>query len=286
MSVSASDLMNFDIMPTKQMISEKDAILYALSTGYASEPTDRDHLQYTSGSELSVAASIANTLCHPGFWTREAGVNWQGVVHAEQRLHVYRPIPLNKQIYSRARCVSVVDRGVGRNMFVTFERTLFCEGETAAFAKILHTDACRLDGGCGNAGTPPQPLLVCPERAPDDQYNLYFPQDAALLYCLNGDANPLHFDPDVAHRSGFERPILHGLCTLGYTAYALSRWWGLRYGQGFSSLKCLEARFVAPVYPGEHAVVDLWQSPGGVHFRVRSVERDVIVLSNGNGIFA
>ncbi|MGO7515440.1 MaoC/PaaZ C-terminal domain-containing protein, partial [Rhizobium ruizarguesonis] len=83
----------------------------------------------------------------------------------------------------------------------------------------LQANACRGDGGCGSAGSATEPLSKVPERAPDLEINVDIPDNAALLYRLNGDLNPLHVDPRAAGKSGFDRPIMHGLCSFGYAGY-------------------------------------------------------------------
>jgi acyl dehydratase len=118
-----------------------------------------------------------------------------------------------------------------------------------------------------------------PTRDPDDAVVLATRPEQALLYRLNGDDNPLHIDPAVAKTAGFDRPILHGLCTLGVVMHAL-----LRCVCGYDRTKPrhLALRFSAPVFPGETIRTELWDEGGGAYaFRARAVERDAVVVSNG-----
>jgi acyl dehydratase len=102
--------------------------------------------------------------------------------------------------------------------------------------------------------------------------------EQALLYRLNGDHNPLHIDPAVAAKAGFERPILHGLCTFGVVSHAL-----LKTCCGYDPEKFgqMDMRFSAPVFPGETIRTEIFREAGGAAFRARVVERDVIVGTNG-----
>ena len=95
---------------------------------------------------------------------------------------------------------------------------------------------------------------------------------------ISGDFNPLHADPDVAAQAGFDRPILHGLCTLGVASWSITE--ALADGD-FSVLKHLELRFTSPVYPGETVRTEMWRDVDVIRFRARVVERDVVVLNNG-----
>jgi acyl dehydratase len=117
-----------------------------------------------------------------------------------------------------------------------------------------------------------------PQGTPDASYDFKTPDGAALIYRLSGDLNPLHADPAVAKQAGFDRPILHGLCSLGVAAWSITE--ALANGD-FSALKHLELRFTAPVYPGETIRTELWRNGDDIRFRARVVERDVIVLNNG-----
>jgi acyl dehydratase len=122
----------------------------------------------------------------------------------------------------------------------------------------------------------PHPL---PGSPPDLVVDLATRPEQALLYRLNGDDNPLHADPAVAAAAGFPRPILHGLCTLGVVTHALLR--GLA-GYRAASLRRLELRFSAPVFPGETIRTEIWRNGA---FRARVVERDRIVVNNGLAAF-
>jgi acyl dehydratase len=102
--------------------------------------------------------------------------------------------------------------------------------------------------------------------------------EAALVYRLSGDYNPVHADPAVAQRAGFERPILHGLCTFGVTGHALL---SALCDDDPTRLAQIGARFSSPVYPGETLRVEIWGSGEDVRFRTRALERDIVVLSHG-----
>ena len=103
--------------------------------------------------------------------------------------------------------------------------------------------------------------------------------ESALVYRLSGDYNPVHADPAVARAAGFERPILHGLCSFGVSGHALLK---TLCGWDAARLKEIGCRFSSPVYPGETIRTEIWRdSATQVSFRARVVERDIVVLNNG-----
>ena len=121
-------------------------------------------------------------------------------------------------------------------------------------------------------------LHPLPEREPDKVCDLPTLPQAALIYRLCGDFNPLHIEPEVARAAGFKAPILHGLCTLGIAGHALLKTFCDYEPARFFSL---ELRFSAPVYPGETIRTEMWRDGNYVSFRAWAIERNVVVLNNG-----
>ncbi len=117
-----------------------------------------------------------------------------------------------------------------------------------------------------------------PERAPDLICDLPTRPEAALVYRLSGDPNPLHVDPDVAKAAGFPRPILHGLATFGIAGHALLR---SLCDYDPARLTGLAGRFSAPVFPGETIRTEIWRDGAVASFRARVVERDIVAINNG-----
>ncbi len=278
MELTADALMAWDIPPTRQTITARDAILYALSVGYGTDPTDPDHLLAIYERDLRPVPTLANVIAQAGPWLKRAGVDWSRVVHAEQRLVLHRDIPIGIELESRVRTVAVADRGRERGVFVSFERAIRDPASGESVATILMTAACGGDGGCGSAGTPPEKLPPPPGREPDGIFDMPVSVWAAALYRLNGDLNPLHIDPAFAATGGFPRPILHGLCTFGHAGYAIARLTSL--AEGFA-LRAMSARFTAPFFPGETLRTEMWRTGPLIQFRCRAVERDKVVLDYG-----
>ncbi|AOY95643.1 3-alpha,7-alpha,12-alpha-trihydroxy-5-beta-cholest-24-enoyl-CoA hydratase [Cupriavidus sp. USMAA2-4] len=265
----------------RQSYAAKDSIFYALGLGLGEDPVDARQLRYVYEDGLKAFPTQAVVLAYPGFWMQnpETGIDWVKVVHGEQRLRLHRPLPAAGTVRARAHVSHVIDKGAGKGALVITERTLVDDATGEALATLAQTTFCRADGGFGQGDTPPEPLPAVPERAPDAVREIAILPQAALLYRLNADPNPLHADPAVARAAGFERPILHGLCTYGVAARALLD--AFADGDG-DRLAELNVRFSRPVFPGETLQVRMWrEADGRVRFDARIPARDVTVLSHG-----
>jgi acyl dehydratase len=132
-------------------------------------------------------------------------------------------------------------------------------------------------GGFGGERGPSSKVNLPPERPPDVIFRQQTRPNQALLYRLSsGDRNPLHADPQMAAFGGFERPILHGLCTLGFGARAVMREFA---GNDVSRFRSIKTRFTKHVFPGETLITEMWRSRRTNYFRCKAAERDEVVLS-------
>lgn len=265
----------------RQSYTEKDSILYALSIGLGADPLDREQLAFVYEADLKVFPTMAAVLGYPGFWMRDpaAGITWVKLVHGEQRMAFHQPFPAAGEVIGRTRVTHVIDKGVEKGALVVTERKLYDAANESLLATVEQTTFCRADGGFGRGDAPPQALPRAPDTPPDHICRLATLPQAALLYRLNADPNPLHVDPQVASDAGYPRPILHGLCTYGVAAHAIVK---TLCGYDAGRLARLDSRFSAPVYPGETLAVEMWRGDAGqVWFQARATERDVVVLSHG-----
>ncbi|MBD3837579.1 MaoC/PaaZ C-terminal domain-containing protein [Brevundimonas sp.] len=277
MTASAEALIHLSIPDVEQSYAERDTILYALGVGVGSEPISPAHLAYTYEDGLKPLPSLAVVLGHPGFWPRDldTGLDWRRIVHGEQTLRLHRPLPTHGLVRSQSRIKGIQDKGEGKGAVIAYERTLFIDGVLTA--TVGQTLFCRGDGGIGSLGEDAPRMTPSPERPPDRSYELRTLPQTALIYRLSGDLNPLHADPNVALSVGFPKPILHGLATYGVAAFSLLTATGLPP----ETLRRLDCRFRAPVFPGDMLATDLWRENDRVHFQVRAVDRDLVVLSHG-----
>ena len=206
-----------------------------------------------------------------------SGINYLYVLHGEQRLTVHRPMPVAAEILADERIIGAFDKGE-KGAIVLIEKTLRLKDSGEKLCTLVATTVARGDGGFGGPkeGAPePHPL---PARAPDLVHACDTRPDQAFLYALSGDRNPLHRDPKVAKMAGFPRPILHGLCTYGTACRAVIST-VCKYDA--DRIAGFDARFSAPVFPGETIVTEMWVDGPVVSFRSKARERDLVVINNG-----
>lgn len=268
-----------------QAFGAKDTLLYALGIGLGADPIDEAELGFVYEKQLQAVPTMAAVLGSPGPWLRDprTGADYSRLVHGEQAVTLHQPLPAAATLRSVNRVVSLTDKGAGKGAILVIQRLLHDQASDALLAECRQTYFLRSDGGfsaqSGVSDPAPASLPAVPERAPDVEVTLPTLQRQALIYRLSGDYNPLHADPAVARAAGFDRPILHGLCTFGMAAHAL-----LKGALGYRAerLKHISVRFTAPVYPGETVRFQLWQAdPCNWHLRARVEERDAVVLNHG-----
>jgi acyl dehydratase len=256
-----------------------EAILYALGVGMGGDPLDPRELAFAYEKSLKVLPSMATVLGGSSSpFLSEGGIRMEKVVHGEQRLTIHTPLPPAASIVTRSRCASVVDKGADHGAILNLESTFEDAQDGTLYATTLMSVFCRGDGGCGAPRDNPLVPHRVPDRAPDRQVALPTRPDQALLYRLNGDRNPLHCDPDFAALAGFDRPILHGLCTYGIVCRAIVT---TCCDYRPERIRHFDARFSAPVFPGETIITDIWEDGCELSFVARVAERGVTVLTNG-----
>lgn len=280
MAIDYHKLLDLQIPDTRQSYTHKDSILYALSLGYGTDPLDTHQLPLVYEAHLRAVPTMGVVLAHPGYWPRtlDTGLDWVRIVHAEQGLILHKPLPAEARVIGKSRVVDIIDKGAEKGALITCERRILEADSGDPLCTISQTMLARGDGGFGGPQrSAPAPHAV-PERAPEHVIDLATAENMALLYRLNGDWNPLHADPQVAAGAGFQRPILHGLATWGLAGRAIMQ--AVCAFDG-SQIASIFGRFTAPAYPGETFRTEIWVDGPVISFRVRGVERDVVVINNG-----
>lgn len=266
--------------PQRSSYTDKDVILYALSVGAAADPLDENELSLVYEKNLSTLPTMAAVLAHPGPWITlpKFEVNYTKLLHGEQDLVIHHPLPAKADIEANYRVLAVVDKGEGKGAQVFFEKTIRDTNSGEQLCTVSTTLFLRGDGGCGSFGAAPEPLPSAPDLEFEVIDELKTELNAALLYRLNGDRNPLHIDPAVGAKAGFDRPILHGLCTYGVAGYLLAK---SICGYDTSRLRSLGVRFSAPVYPGETIRIEGARHKDAIYFQAVVPERNLQVLKQG-----
>ncbi|MFC3078661.1 MaoC/PaaZ C-terminal domain-containing protein [Phenylobacterium terrae] len=268
---------------------DKDVMLYALGVGMGADPMDEKELAFVYEKNLKVIPTAATVLAAgarpiegaaapqmPDGW-RPSQINFLMVVHGEQKVELHKPLPTTGTFTVEGRTVGVWDKGKDKGAVIVNE-SVWTDEKGEKVATLTGSTFARGDGGFGGPSEgQPEPHEV-PSRKPDLSVDISTRPDQALLYRLNGDRNPLHSDPESARRSGFPRPILHGLCTYGITCRAV-----LQAITDFDpeQIYSHQARFSAPVFPGDVITVDLWKDGKNISFEARVKDRNATVIKNG-----
>ena len=263
----------------ERIYTDTESMLYAQSIGFGRDAVDRKELAYVyeQGSPLQTVPTLASAIV-PDMFPPDLGWDYSQVLHVEQRLQLYRPLPPAADLRLDKRVVDVFDRGPKRGTLFLFE----VEGRLAKDDTVVFTQGAtvlaRGDGGFGGpSGSGPKPHRP-PRREPDLSCDTPTRADQALLFRLNGDRNPLHADPDAAAAAGFSIPILHGLCTYGIACRAILK---TICDYDHTLIEGFDARFSLPVLPGDTITTDMWQDGNIVSFQCSVKERDCVVIRNG-----
>jgi len=272
---------------------DKDVMLYALGVGLGRDPMNEDELAFVYEKNLKVVPTAATVLASAGGRPargadqveqkpghRQSVINFLMVVHGEQKVELHKPLPTSGTFTAQGRTIGAYDKGKDKGAVIINE-TVWTDEAGEKVATLTGSTFARGDGGFGGPSEgQPEPHEV-PSRKADLSVDIATREDQALLYRLNGDRNPLHSDPDSAKRSGFPRPILHGLCTYGITCRAVLQ---AITGYDPDQIASHQARFSAPVFPGDTITVDLWKDGSVISFEARVKDRNATVIKNGKTV--
>jgi acyl dehydratase len=257
--------------PITHTYTERDVMLYALGVGAGT-----DDLQFTYERDLQVLPTFGVIAAFPAMFSlgQVMQVNPMMVLHGEQRIELYGPIPTRGTLTTTPTVRAIYDKTKGALIIVDAETV--DEKGRLIFKNTFGTFA-RGEGGFGGDRGPSGTRNVPPDRQPDAVVEMTTLPQQALIYRLSGDMNPLHADPDFAKMGGFDRPILHGLCTFGHVGRAVLRSY---CGNDPARLKALDVRFAGVVFPGETIVTEMWKGGGrDVIVQAKTKERAELVIS-------
>ena len=278
MAINYDHLMSLKTTGQEFEYGDTETMLYALGVGFGRDPMDKAELPFVYEKDLQTVPSMATVISWGAGPMRDSGINYLMVVHGEQKLALHKPLPVAAKISADTRVVGAWDKGEGKGAIIVTETVITDRESKDKLCTLTSTTFARGDGGFGGPREgAPEPHKL-PERAPDMTVEADTRPDQAFIYALSGDRNPLHRDPDVAKAAGFEKPILHGLCTYGTCCRAI-----ITHVCDYDASKItgFDVRFSSPVYPGETIVVDIWKDGSEISFRARVKERDVTVINNG-----
>ena len=271
------DAVGYTSEPGQASWNSKDCLIYALGVGAGvSDPTGFE-LEFTTENSQDVAQRVLPTF--PVVVMGGAGNPFASIgtynpamlVHGEQSVELHAPLPVEGTVESVTTITGIYDKGSGA---VVASSTTATDKETGqAMWTTTMSAFIRGEGGWGGDRGPSGTVQV-PDRAPD--HTVLYPTrpDQALLYRLSGDRNPLHSDPKFAAMGGFDKPILHGLCSFGFTGRALLHTLCGSDPDRFGSMAC---RFSKPVFPGEELTVSMWVTDDGTAVFRTSTPSGVVI---------
>jgi (3R)-3-hydroxyacyl-CoA dehydrogenase / 3a,7a,12a-trihydroxy-5b-cholest-24-enoyl-CoA hydratase / enoyl-CoA hydratase 2 len=263
--------------------TERDLALFALGVGAAQDPLNDKELQTVYELHGKGFQPLPSFAVIPAIKTmlsgkqQAPGMNYglDRVLHGEQYTEIKRPLPSQGKLKLKARIKDIFDKG--KHALVISESVAYDEKGQELIRNEITTFV-RGAGGWGGERGPSGDLHVPPDRAPDAVIEEKTSANQALLYRLSGDWNPLHADPTFAKSFGFEKPILHGLCSYGFAERHVIN--GMCNGD-HRLFKSIKVRFADSVFPGETLVTEMWKiSDTNIVFRTKVKERDKVVISN------
>lgn len=267
--------------PTFSAYTELETILYALGVGASiKEPKDFKFI-YEGSSDFSCLPTFGviiaqKALINEGL-TEIPGlsVNIAKMLHGEQYLELYKPLPRAGKFKSEAVLVDILEKGPGLllllDVYSYYEKELICYNQFSIFAI----------GSGGRSGKRTSDkvkgAVAIPSRPPDVVLTDTTSLNQAALYRLSGDWNPVHIDPNFAGAVGFDKPILHGLCTFGFCARHILQQFA---DNDVSRFKAIKVRFSKPVYSGQTLQIEMWKEGDRIHFQTKVQETGDIVISD------
>ena len=268
--------------PTRRRWDQKDSLLYAVGVGAGQQPTSAAELPFVTENSMNVTPRALPTMAVvladvSGAFADIGSFNPAMLVHGEQRVLCHSELPVAGELESTSEITAIWDKGKGAVIEVTAHAVSVADG--APLFDLVMSAFIRGEGGFGGDRGPSGPRNEPPDRAPDHSVTMTTRPEQALLYRLSGDRNPLHSDPSFATLAGFDRPILHGLCTYGFAGRALLA--GLCDGDP-ARFGSVEGRFSSPVFPGEELTTHIWRTgDGSAVFRVLASGDRVVIDSGG-----
>jgi acyl dehydratase len=270
--------------PVEKSWTSKDCLLYALGVG-AGADDPLSELEFTTENShgidqkvLPTFAVIAGSAGAP--WKEVGEFDFARLVHGEQSFEVNGEIPPDGKVTVTGKIAEIWDKGKGAVVVTD------CESVDESGQWLFRTRASafiRGEGDFGGERGPSAAPFELPSDKPDHEVTYRTRPDQALIYRLSGDRNALHSDPAFAARAGFDRPILHGLCSFGFTGRALLH--SLCDGQP-GRFRSMSARFTSPVFPGDELTVSIWRSGDGEALFRTSTQRGEVAVDHGRVTFS
>jgi acyl dehydratase len=271
--------------PVERTWTSTDCLLYALGVGAGAADPFSFELDYTTENSVDVQQRVLPTFATVvgagGPWRSSIGTfDVAMLLHAGQSVTLDGPIPTSGTIRTTSTITGIYDKGSGA-LVVAESKSVDASNGEGRFS-IATALFIRGEGGFGGPRGTSGDGGAISDREPDEVVTYPTRIDQALLYRLSGDRNPLHSDPVFAQRAGFDRPILHGLCTYGFTGRALLH---TLCGSDDSRVRSMDGRFSKPTLPGDTLTVSMWVEDTTARFRTTN-QRGETVIDAGTFVFS
>jgi acyl dehydratase len=271
------DIVGVPSEPGERSWTSSDVMLYALAVG-AGQPDPLSELEFTTENSIGITTRVLPTFANMlgrGARGRSLGdFNPAALLHGEQAFELHGPLPVEGTARTISKVTGMYDKGSAA--LVVTESTSVDATTGGPLATTRSSVFIRGEGGFGGDRGPSGADWEMPARPPDTTVNYRTRPEQALLYRLTGDRNPLHSDPKFAAKGGLQRPILHGMCTYGFTGRALLH---AVCGSDPARFNAMEGRFTRPVMPGDELTISIWVDGRTAYFRTTS--NDVVVIDRG-----
>ena len=278
--------------PVERSWGYRDSLLYAVGIGAGAEDPVGSELEFTTNNSKGIEQRTFPTQGvviggSGGALGKVGEIDWGRVLHGSQGVTLHQPIPVSGTVVIEESVSGIWDKGEGKNAIIETESKVSLKETHEPLFDLRFSIVVRGSGGFGGEEGNTAPQVHVPDASPDHEVTYQTRTDQALTYRLSGDYNPLHSDPWFATElGGFPKPILHGLCTYGFTGRALLH--QLCDGDP-SSFKSMDSRFSSPVYPGDSLTVQMWVEGDQAIYRTvaqKDTPEERVVIDNGLCQFA
>lgn len=244
------DIIGHTFQSSPFQYDQDNVILYALGIG-----ADIDNLDFVYERNLKIYPTFAVVPLVPTLMEliKVARLNMRSLLHGEQKIELFQPIPVKGELIIKATCQEIFDKGDKGAVLNIISEGCDKEGESLFRHSTVLIDT--KAGHFGGARGPKSVGLKLPLTNPDFSHLYKTSYNQAAIYRLSGDKNPLHIDPSFAHQAGYDTPILHGLCTMGIAARAIVH---AVCGGEPNAVRSITARFNNVVFPGDTLITEGW----------------------------
>ena len=270
----------------------RDSLLYAVGIGAGAEDPVGSELEFTTNNSKGIEQRTFPTQGvviggSGGALGKVGEIDWGRVLHGSQGVTLHQPIPVSGTVVIEESVSGIWDKGEGKNAIIETESKVSLKETHEPLFDLRFSIVVRGSGGFGGEEGNTAPQVHAPDASPDHEVTYQTRSDQALTYRLSGDYNPLHSDPWFATElGGFPKPILHGLCTYGFTGRALLH---ELCGGDPSRFKSMDSRFSSPVFPGDSLTVQMWVGEGQAIYRTiaqKDSAEERVVIDNGLCLFS